>query len=207
MAQGLPMVGALIVFMYVFTMVKGNITAFVPFSWDQTLDRLDTALHFGFRPWQILQPILGYWPITFILNFNYNLWFFVMNAFWVHYAFFARPGVARTRYFTAFMLTWIVGGGLMAVCFSSAGPCYFEHSASRPILTRRSWIISTVSTRSCRSGPSIPRRCCGTSALMVRPSADISAMPSMHSANALLFVLAAWNGPRLLGTCSSPIAR
>jgi hypothetical protein len=198
MAQGLPTVGALIIFMYVFTMVKGNITAFVPFAWDATLDRWDTALHFGLRPWQILQPILGYWPITFALNVNYNLWFFVMNAFWIHYAFFANPGVERTRYFLAFMLMWIVGGSLMAVYFSSAGPCYYERLGLSPdpyaaLMSNLHGVNNIVPVWALNTQDMLWNFRNEGSAF-----GGVSAMPSMHCANALLFVLTAWKAPRWL---------
>ena len=45
-----------------------------------------------------------------------------------------KPGVNRTRTFLSFMLIWWIGGSLLAIAFSSAGPCYFgRDSALRPI--------------------------------------------------------------------------
>ena len=125
MASGIPIFAALVIFMYVFTMVKAYVSVLAPFSWDGTFDRWDVALHFGTRPWELLQPVLGYWPVTFLINVNYNMWFVAMNVFLAYYAFIARPGAQRTRFFLSYMLIWIIGGGVLAVLFSSAGPCYF----------------------------------------------------------------------------------
>jgi PAP2 superfamily len=198
MAVGLPMVFALLIFMYGFAMIKANITVFQPFAWDVTFDRWDVALHFGVRPWELLQPILGHAPITFLINVNYNVWFFVMQMFWVYYAFLANPGRKRTEFFLSFMLLWLIGGGLLATVFSSAGPCFFgegrlgfspdpyaglmaylhQANASLPV-----WAVSTQDM---------------LWSLREQQSAfgGVSAMPSMHNATALLFVLASGGFPR-----------
>jgi hypothetical protein len=196
MANGLPMVMGLVVFMYAFTMTKGSISAVVPFSWDETFDRWDVALHFGYRPWQLLQPVLGYWPITFLLNFNYNFWFVVMNLFWVYYAFIAKPGVARTRFFLAFTLTWMVGGSLLAIFFSSAGPCYFTRLALSPDPYQP--LMAYLNDANAHA----TIWALGTQDLLWNYLLDgsalggISAMPSMHNATTLLFVAAAGSFPR-----------
>ena len=196
MANGLPMVLGMVVFMYAFTMIKGNIPAVEPFSWDRTFDRWDVALHFGYRPWELLQPVLGYWPVTFIINFNYNFWFVVMNVFWVYFAFIARPGVARTRFFLAFTLTWMIGGSLLAIVFSSAGPCYF----SRLALSPDPYAPLMAYLNDANAHATI--WALGTQDLLWNYLLDgsalggISAMPSMHNATTLLFVLAAGSFPR-----------
>ena len=192
MSAGLPMVAALILFMYDFTLVKGNITAFGPFSWDATFDAWDRALHFGIRPWELLQPIFGYWPITFILNLNYNMWFVVMNVFWVHYAFFAHPGEARTRFFLSFFTIWIIGGGILAIVFASAGPCYFGRlglgpDPYGPLMAYLNDANGVAPIWALQTQEMLWRLWSGGSTL-----GGISAMPSMHNATATLFVLAAW---------------
>jgi hypothetical protein len=163
----------------------------VPFSWDQTLDTWDRVLHFGYRPWEILQPIFGYWPITFLINFNYNLWFVMMNVFWVYYAFLAKPGEERTRYYLSFMLIWMIGGGILAVYFSSGGPCFYGEGrlglSPDPYAPLMSYLRG--------ANEYLPIWALGTQDMLwdYREAGSafggVSAMPSMHNATTLLFVL------------------
>lgn len=190
-ALGSPAFATLVILIYAFSNVKDNLQALAPFSWDRTFDAWDAALHFGRRPWEWLQPALGHWPVTFALNVNYNLWFFVMFAVWLHHAFMMKPGVARTRFFLAFMLVWIVEGSILALALSSAGPCFFGagrlglapdpyaglmrylHQTNEAVpvwavsLQDHLWMLN-------RTGL----------------AAGISAMPSLHNGTTLLFALA-----------------
>lgn len=198
MALGLPVFASLVVFIYAFSNVKGNIPVFQPFAWDRTFDRLDMLLHFDRRPWEWLQPLLGHWPVTFVINVLYNLWFVVMFGVWLHFAFMAAPGVARTRFFLAFMLLWMIGGGLFAVLFSSAGPCFYgagylglvpDPYADLMAYLRRANEIVPIWAVSIQEG---------LWKLHVQGSAEasLSAMPSMHNGSALLFALASGGWPR-----------
>ncbi|MBL8791200.1 MAG: phosphatase PAP2 family protein [Rhizobiales bacterium] len=198
MSRGIPMFVSLLTFMYGFTVFKANITSFIPFALDETLDRWDAAIHFGYRPWELLQPVLGYPIVTMLLNVNYNAWFFVMNIFWAYHAFLAKPGVERTRFFLSFILIWSLGGTLAAILTSSAGPCFYGRiglspDPYAPLMAYLNqvhelyplWAIDTQNMLwDFRSQGSV--------------FGGISAMPSMHNATALLFVLAAWNKGRLL---------
>ncbi|WP_373502818.1 phosphatase PAP2 family protein [Aestuariivirga sp.] len=189
MAAGIPAAIALVIFMFVFTMLKASVSVLVPFSWDVTFDRWDTILHFGYRPWELLQPVFGWWPITFLVNLNYNMWFVVMNVFWAYYAFIARPGPERTRFFLSYMGIWMVGGGLMAVLFSSAGPCYFTRLGISPDP------YAPLMAYLAEANTHAPIWALGTQDMLWNLKLEgsgfggVSAMPSMHNATALLFVL------------------
>lgn len=192
MAAGLPMVLALLIFMYDFAMIKANITVFQPFAWDEAFDRWDRVLHFGVRPWELLHPVLGHAPVTFLINLNYNLWFFVMQLFWVYFAFLVEPGRQRTQFFLSFMAVWLIGGGVLAAVFSSAGPCFFGEGrlglSPDPYAGLMSYLREV--------NEYIPVWAIATQdilwSLREQQSAfgGVSAMPSMHNATALLFVLA-----------------
>ena len=60
-----------------------------------------------------------------MLNVCYNLWFFLLVVGWLGAAVAIRATGCGTSYLMAFMLTWFVGGFLVACGFSSAGPCYY----------------------------------------------------------------------------------
>ena len=150
----------------------------------------DRALHFGYRPWELLQPVLGYWPITFLINLNYNMWFVVMNVFWAYYAFIANPSAERTRFFLSFVLIWMLGGGVLAVFFSSAGPCYFTELGISP--DPYAPLMAYLN----EANEHAPIWALMTQNMLWDLHAEgsafggVSAMPSMHNATALLFVLA-----------------
>jgi len=200
MALGLPVFASLVAFIYAFSNVKGNIPVFQPFAWDPTFDALDAALHAGRRPWEWLQPVLGHWPVTFMVNVLYNLWFVVMFGVWLHNAFMAAPGARRTRFFLAFMLLWMIGGGLLAVAFSSAGPCFYGagHLGLAPdpyaplmAYLREADRIVPIWALDVQAG-------LWTLHEAGSAEASISAMPSMHNGSALLFALASAGWPRLI---------
>jgi hypothetical protein len=195
MAAGLPVFVALVTFMYVFTMVKSYITVLAPFTWDTAFDQWDVALHFGYRPWELLQPVFGYWPVTFLVNLNYNMWFVVMNVFWAYYAFIAAPGEERTRFFMSYMAIWILGGGVLAVVFSSAGPCYFGRIGLSPDP------YAPLMEYLRGANHYLPIWALNAQDMLWDLQAQgsafggISAMPSMHNATALLFVLTSAGRP------------
>ena len=196
-ALGLPVFASLVVFIYAFSNVKGNIPVLQPFAWDSTLDHLDMVLHFGRRPWEWLQPLLGHWPITFVLNVLYNLWFVVMFSVWLHYAFRTAPGAPRTRFFFAFMLLWMIGGGLFAVLFSSAGPCFYGPG----YLGLTPDPYAALMTYLHRANDIVPIWAVSTQEELWRlhaegsAEASVSAMPSMHNGTTLLFALASAGWP------------
>jgi hypothetical protein len=194
---GLAAYFAFTAFMFVFLIVKVNISIFNPFSWDLSFSELDRALHFGVLPWELLQPIFGNDFGTLILSLNYNLWFVVMLTLIIHYAFFEKIGVRRTRFFLSFMVTWAVGGGAFAILFSSAGPCYFEelNGPQNPYAPLMAGLRDT--------GSRMPIWSLNLQDMLWRAYengagfAGISAMPSMHNATTLLFVLATWHGNKI----------
>ena len=198
LANGLPMFAAMLLFMFAFTLFKAKITAFAPFQWDETFDAWDRALHFGTRPWEWLQPVFGNIVGTFVLNIVYNMWFLVMNLFWIHFAFYAKPGAERTRFFLTYMLCWMVGGSIVATLMSSAGPCYYALLGHDPqayggLLAHLRSVNETVTVWALGAQDMLWAYKTEGSAF-----GGISAMPSMHNSTSLLFVLATWHGPRWL---------
>ena len=199
MANGIPMVIIMIIFMYVFVGVKASIPKLNPFSWDLYFAELDRILHFGLHPWQWLQPVLGHPLITFFINVNYNCWFLVMWMTWVYFAFADRPSVLRTRFFLSFFLMWILIGGILAIVFSSAGPCYYGRLGLSPdpfadlmaYLRGANEILPIWA---------IPVQDVLWQGHVGKSAVDgISAMPSMHNGSALLFALAGYQVSRFAG--------
>jgi PAP2 superfamily len=193
MMRGIPMFLSLLIFMYAFTLFKANISRLIPFSWDVTFDHLDQVVHFGTRPWEWLQPVFGNIAGTLVLNVNYNIWFMVMQMFLVYFAFLQSPGIERTRFFLSFFLICSVGGSLAAILFSSAGPCYFGlitavESPYAPLMQYLHELNKVVAIWAVDTQEMLWQLRDEGSVM-----GGISAMPSVHNATALLFVLTTWN--------------
>jgi hypothetical protein len=200
MANGIPMVLIMMCFMYVFANVKAAIPILNPLSWDTYFSELDRTLHFGTQPWVWLQPLLGYAPITFLININYNLWFLVTWMMWVHFAFAGRPSELRTRFFLSFFALWIIVGSLLAIAFSSAGPCFYGRLGFTPdpYVDLMTYLRGVNETYAIWAIPVQDELWQGyvDNSVIVR---GISAMPSMHNGSALLFALAGYQVSRFAG--------
>ncbi len=200
LANGLPMVLIMMVFMYVFSNVKAAIPVLNPLSWDGYLSQLDGALHFGTQPWEWLQPLLGYAPVTYLLNINYNLWFLATWMMWVHFAFADKPSELRTHFFLSFFTIWVLVGSLLAIWFSSAGPCFYGRLglSPDPYAGLMAYLARANETLSVSALPLQDELWRGyiDDSVIVR---GISAMPSMHNGSALLFALAGYQVSRFAG--------
>lgn len=199
--RGLAMLLAIYLFMAGFATFKALIPAVQPFAWDALFDQWDRVLHFGYRPWELLQPILGYPPVSALININYNFWFISLTMFWLHFAFEEKPGVLRSQAILSFLLTWTVGGVCLAMVFSSAGPCYFgrlglgydPYAGLMTYLhtTSQAWPIWSMELQETLWENY-------TSSVGGDMTKGISAMPSMHNGQSLLLVLATWNKHKLV---------
>jgi hypothetical protein len=115
-----------------FSYLKSAIPLLQPFYLDPVLDRWDRALHFGIEPWRLLQPLLGYTWITYLINVIYALWFFVFQAVFVLQACAAGDRKRRMQYLLTMALAWTLIGNLAATLMSSAGPCYYAFFVDGP---------------------------------------------------------------------------
>ncbi|MGI9483651.1 MAG: phosphatase PAP2 family protein [Hyphomicrobiales bacterium] len=208
LAAALPMILTLIAFFRTFTLIKANIPAVQPFVWDGAFIELDRVLHFGRQPWEWLQPVLGYGPVTFLISFLYNLWFIVMWIFWVWFAFDKEDWHLRSRFFLSFILIWIIGGGLLAVGFSSAGPCYLASLGmdDSEFAGLMAYLHNVSSSGLPLMALDVQQMLWDGYVLKTGAGGGISAMPSLHNASALLFALAAWRLNRVAGILASIFA-
>lgn len=180
--------------------IKMNIPALNPFSWDETFMRLDRQLHGGHDAWQLMQPLLGHAPITFIIANVYILWFVVLVGSWVYVAFRPTFDVIRLQFLLSLMIAWLFGGALLATIFSSAGPVYYGLMglSPDPYTPLLDYLRTTDS--------SLPIMALDAQTLLwdgytgqIKPFLGISAFPSMHNAAATLVALLGWRLHRLAG--------
>ena len=197
---GFVMLVIMIAFSFVYVQVKKLIPAVTPFSWDNTFYLLDKSLHFGVNPWEWLDLVFGDSPLLVsALNFNYNIWFFVMWLTVVHFAFMTRKPILRTRFFLTFFLTWAVGGGLLAMVFSSAGPAFYGRLGLTPD------VYAPLMDKLAQMNQLYPVWAIGLQDKMWLGytgqgiNIGISAMPSMHNATTMLLGLGVWQISRKAG--------
>lgn len=180
---------AIALFMPGFGVLKGAIALLNPFKWDIAFADLDQWMHFGRLPHEYFWWLIE-WPAgIFVVNFFYNMWFFIMIGTFLIVAAAREDTVLRQQYLMAFMAIWFIAGFLIATGFSSAGPCYFDDlelgDRYKPLMdalkrsseTYTIWALTTQDMlwegfKGERSG-----------------SLGISAFPSIHVATSVLFAL------------------
>jgi PAP2 superfamily len=122
-AQQLPVLIALCVYMPVFSAMKSSISLFADYDWDAKFTYWDALIHFG-DAWRLIHPLVGYPVITLILNLFYNLWIVVIYAATLFLALRMRSPVLRQRFLFSYFLCWSVLGVAGAIGFASVGPAF-----------------------------------------------------------------------------------
>lgn len=191
--QAIPVFLSFFFFLSAFTSMKTLIPEFNPFIWDDFLKNLDEFIHFGYAPWKLLHPVIGYPVITFLLNIVYNAWLPALFAVLYYQLFSLKNPQLRARFLLSFILVWAINGTVLATLLSSAGPCYFDYVSTQiienPYTSLLSYIHEAAQDYTLWT-PSTQQKLWQTyieadSSL----GAGISAMPSVHVATAFLFVL------------------
>jgi len=204
----LPVLAMMPLFASSFTVLKAAVPMVQPYAWDARLAAADAWLHGGVQPWELLQYVFGNPLMTAVLNFNYHLWFFILLATVYWLAFNLEQRQLRMQFMLSFVLSWSLLGNVMAMLFSSVGPCYYAmvvpgadpfagllhylRGANEVIPVMALQVQETLwqdySTQS------------GTNAL------SISAMPSMHVASSVLLALLGWRLNRAAGVALTVFA-
>ncbi len=190
------------VFMASFLHNKMLIPQISPFAWDETFANWDRMLFGGYQPWEWLQPIFGHHWAILVLDYAYVGWVPGVFLFW-SWMFASRtvPETLRRQYWTATVLSWILLGIVMATALSSVGPCFLplffpeqavEYADLNAYLSDMHERFGLTSSLTKEHLLEVYR------GLTTEPG-GISAMPSMHNAQAMLFVLAAYRVSHRLG--------
>lgn len=120
-----PIIGIVAV-ISTFLIFKASIPNIIPFSYDQTFEHMDRVLHFGYQPWQLLQPYLGNEWITVVIHRNYYVWFPAIYIVFLWQCGTKKDPKLRMQYILSFASCWIFLGSFMALLLSSAGPIYYH---------------------------------------------------------------------------------
>lgn len=189
----LLVIGLLPLFMNAFGGWKAAIPHLNPFSWDVPLMRLDRLLHGGADPWKLLEPLLSRPRVVLAWDYGYTLFIPAQTAVVLWQVWSRDP--LRHRFLISYVLTWILLGTVTAIALSSAGPCFYGQVVGgadpfAPLFKSLGAIHSKQPVGAIEAQHVLWAS--HTRGLAV-PFAGISAMPSMHVALPMLFVLVAWN--------------
>lgn len=205
MTGGFVAAGLMTVTLIAFAQLKNLIPALNPFSWDEYFMNLDKVVHFGVQPHVIVHAVFGgHYTISFFTGL-YNVWLFMMY-FVLFIACFQRPeSRLRMQYLIAFLLTWAVGGNLVAGMFSSAGPVYYANLGLGDAYAGLMQILhdhADTGALTVVETQEILWRLYS----MPNPVSGVSAFPSMHVALSVLMAIYAFQFSRLLGVLMSVFA-
>ena len=182
------------VFVFSYSTIKTRIPDMVPYVWDEAFMKMDRFLFFGNDPWTLFSWIYKYPDFIHFIDRTYDVWAALFIGIWA-FSFLAKsvPATTRFRIPLTLILTWFIGGNIIATLLSSAGPCYygFLSTGPNPYLAQLAIMadlneirpLSAVTYQellwSVYQSPSVG-------------FGGISAMPSMHCATSFLFVLMSW---------------
>ncbi|MCK0154652.1 phosphatase PAP2 family protein [Alcanivorax sp. S6407] len=190
--RSLPLLLAFTLFFSAVSSFKALIPSFQPFVWDADFMALDKMLHGGRQPWEWLQPALGYPWITVLINAVYNLWFFVMFLVLFWQMLDTHNESRRRKFLLAFVLIWGVNGSLLAVLFSSAGPCFLDRlfpEEANPFMELMVYLKNVNQVMPVWALQTQEALWVLYSRNEIGAGAGISAMPSMHVSVAWLIFL------------------
>lgn len=189
-------------YMVGYTFIKKAIPTANPFDWDPSFMAWDKALHFGTHPYEWLAPVLNFPAITSLLNWNYNIWFFVMFTLWFWQGFARTDQKLRQHFLLGFTLTWFLGTCVLGTVFSSVGPCFYGRllpGEADPYTPLMGWLREVNATHNVFALNVMDElwKNYETGKGLVN---GISAMPSMHVGTSILFAILGFaSGHRWLG--------
>ncbi len=194
-------------YMVGYTFIKKAIPTAHPFSWDGDFARWDQMVHLGWHPYELLS-FLNVPFITFLLNVNYNIWFFVMFTLWFWQGFSGQDTRLRLHFLLGFTLTWFLGTCVLGTVFSSVGPCFYGKllPGADPYAPALAWLAQANQSYPIWS-LNVMNELWKTYETGTGLVNGISAMPSMHVGTSVLFAMLGFaSGKRWLAALLSAFA-
>jgi membrane-associated phospholipid phosphatase len=190
----LPVV-AFTLFLASFVHFKMRIPDLGGFRWDETFAAMDRTLFDGQHAFEFLAPVYEMPWLISALDKLYSLWIPGIFVFWCWVAYDSRlPMALRQQYLVTTIVTWVFGGVVLGTVFGSVGPCFYAqvYPALPDIFAGLTAKIAAVNA--VHPLFAIPVQAQLYEAFQhpdVNVVGGISAMPSMHNAQATIFVLTA----------------
>lgn len=201
LTQGLAVLILMQPFISAFSSFKSLIPVINPFYLDQYFMQLDRMLHGGVDPWIWLHAVLATPILSFLLNFFYNAWFFVMFGVVFWQAFSRKNQALRLQFFYTFLSLWVLLGVLAATALSSAGPVYYGRITGlddpfAPLMAYLQNVNEIFPIWALEVQEMLWESYISDTGA---PGMGISAMPSLHVAITVLQAFVGWNINRWLG--------
>ncbi|QLC22451.1 hypothetical protein HFP51_09820 [Parasphingopyxis sp. CP4] len=186
-----------------FTGVKSAIPHVVPFSFDPWFADADALLHGG-DAWLLIQPIVGYPAVSFVINIVYDSWLLALYFVFLLFALWKERPQLRSQFLVSYALCWIVLGSFAATLMSSVGPCFYDDFFGSDRYAPLMHYLGHASSQYPMSVLEVQQRLLDWSnAETVNVGRGISAMPSMHISIAMLYALAGFRVSRFWGVIGS----
>lgn len=188
-------------FMFAYATIKTRIPELTTFGWDEAFMRMDRALFLGRDPWTVFAWIYDRPGLLRAIDTLYDVWAPIMVSAFI-YAFLRKTGPAdvRLRFPVALILTWFIGGNLLAVVFASAGPCYYGDVTGLPDVYAAQFMrLEAIHSIEALRALDYQRLLWAVYESPGLGLGGISAMPSMHCATSFLLILLARGNRVLLG--------
>lgn len=194
-ASGFLLFSCIAVFHGTFTSLKSMLPELQPFVWDPAIADVDDLLHAG--PAWIHVQFLN--QITDLIRLLYSQVWFTLTIGVTFAACVAHPSQLRSQYIWTFLLCWSVLGIVIAGCFMSVGPVFYDRLLSEDrFLELTSRLTSLVNPNDYTSlYPDLLWTAYITKTAGM--GTGISAFPSLHLAMSTLFFLVAYRLNRKLG--------
>lgn len=202
MTRGAFLIALCLVFFSLFTSAKSMVSVIQPFSWDPLFSELDSVIHFGVLPHQILHGLMGGFVTTMILSFFYKFWFIAKFGVVFWQAFSMADDKRREHFFIAMILSWVLIGTVGAMAFSSAGPCFYhlvypdKIDPYASLMTHMGQAHILGMEFEYKSMDHLWERYLDGGVSMF---SGISAFPSMHVSLATIFMLIGWRTNKVMG--------
>lgn len=193
--SGVVLFSCIAIFHGTFTSLKSMLPELLPFAFDPALADIDEFIHGG-PAWMRVRFLDG---LTDMVRSLYSETWFLLTTGITFAMCMARPGRLRSQYIWTFLLCWSMLGILIAGCFLSAGPVYYDRLIDEgrfvDLTDRLTSLIREDNFSS--QYPDLLWTAYVTKTAGV--GTGISAFPSLHLAMATLFFLVAHRFNRLLG--------
>lgn len=113
-------------FMWGFSLFKSTMPHIVPFWADPLFKDIDALLHFGYQPWELVEPLRAVIGPDLVDYIYMKFWAWPAIVGPLLLVVFDKNPERVARYLLLFLVCWIILGNVLAMSFMSAGPVFYD---------------------------------------------------------------------------------